>query len=249
MRKLLCALTFAGMTLTGQSAFALPTINVTYAGSANFGAGGVGYYNGSIAPNPSGTNLVAVGIGGDSFTTTNHSYDFSATGQFNTWCVDIFHWLIGGTVTYNVATSTDLATVLGSTRTSQLLLLANDVYSTVDTANESAAFQLAVWAVAFGTANGSGHYAIDTTNSGFRVNSATQNAAYGQLANTWLSNLGAAPDTGNYKLTYLNDGTLNNTQDMVVFTSVSEPGPFSLLGIALAGMFWLNRRSRKTSAD
>jgi len=33
----------------------------------------------------------------DSFTSANQTYDFSATGQFNTWCVDIYHWLIGGT--------------------------------------------------------------------------------------------------------------------------------------------------------
>ena len=119
-RNLLSALTFVGLALLGQSAAAGPVISVTYAGAANFGAGAVGYYNGSVAPNPnSNVNLVAVGIGGDSFTTANRTFDFSATGMFNTWCVDIYHWMSGGTVTYNVGTATDLAGVLGATRTNQ----------------------------------------------------------------------------------------------------------------------------------
>ena len=76
-------------TFLSTSAFA-SLIQTTYAGSADFGSGGVGYMTGSIAPTQnSETNTSDVWIGGNSFTTTNQSYDFSATGQFNTWCVDI----------------------------------------------------------------------------------------------------------------------------------------------------------------
>lgn len=246
MKSVLSSLAMVGLLAASHSVFGT-TIAVTYAGSANFGSGGVGYYNGSVAPNPnSNTSLVGVGIGGDSFTSANHTYDFSATGQFNTWCVDIYHWLAGGSVNYNVGTGAELATSLsalrpgiptGATRVAQLGQLANDVYSTVNTKTESAAFQLAVWAITYGALDGTGHYSLNTTDSGFKVDSTTKNSAYGVLANSWLANLGTAPDTGNYKLTYLNDGTANNTQDMVVFTSiVPEPGTVALIAVGLLGL-------------
>lgn len=239
-----------GLAIGSQTALA-GTITTTFAGGANFGAGPVGYFNGAVAPNPnSSTSLVNVGLGGDSFTSSNHTYDFSATGMFNTWCVDIHHWMSGGTVTYNVATGADLAaqlnvlrpgTPLGATRVSQLVQLANEVYKSVDTKVESAAFQLAVWAITYGTADGTGHYQISTSNSGFKVDSATAGAAYGVMANGWLANLGTAPDTGNYSLTYLNDNTpinnrVNYTQDMIVFTPVPEPGPLVILAIGLLAL-------------
>lgn len=147
-------------TFLSTSAFA-SLIQTTYAGSADFGSGGVGYMTGSIAPTQnSETNTSGVWIGGNSFSTINNSYDFSATGQFNTWCVDIYHWMANGTVWYNVGSATDLVAALGATprsnpqlRVNQLLQLANEVYSTVDSKEESAAFQLAVWEISYGTAD------------------------------------------------------------------------------------------------
>lgn len=252
-----------GLAVASQSALAttITAITVTYAGSANFGSGGVGYYTGSVVPNPnSSSNLVGVGIGGDSFTSTNLIYDFSATGQFNIWCVDIYHWLNGGTVTYTVGTGADLAASLstlrpgtptGTTRVTQLSQLANEGYSSVNTKDESAAFQLAVWAITYGAVDGTGHYSINTTDTNFRVDSGTASSAYGVLANTWLANLGTAPNTGNYNLTYLNDGTQGITQDMVVFTtvpelvtltSVPEPATLGLLAIGLLGLRYGRRK-------
>jgi hypothetical protein len=190
----------------------------------------------------------------------------SSSGSFNTWCVDIYHWEIGGTVTYNVdTTGSVLASALntlrpsngtaadptGATRVQELVELADEQYKGVATGLTSAAFQLAVWEITYGTANASGVFQINTTSPSFLVDAGTLSGADngqtattsdGYLANQWLAELGAAPNTANYQLVYLYGGN-PTTQSMVVFTQVPEPATLALFVIGLFGIAYSRRRN------
>lgn len=254
MRRLLPLAALLGGCLFSQAASAYATVTATFDGAANFGHGQVAYEQGSIAPNPgSVTSPVAVDIGGDSFTVNGSSAGSGfATGSiFNTWCVDIYHWEASGSVTFNIETGNELASALnalhpstpdGAARVAALINLADEHYSSVNSGLTSAAFQLAMWAIAFDSPNATGQkYTVSTGNPGFSVDSGTFSGADGALANQWLASLGTAPNTGNYQLTFLSDGPAAS-QDMVVFTEVPEPGSMALVIAGLLGCMLIRRK-------
>jgi hypothetical protein len=135
------------------------------------------------------------------------------------------------------------------------------VYKGLSTTADSAAFQLAVWEITYGTIDSTlGYYQINGTDSGFNVDSTTLGASYTARANHWLKNLGLAPATGNYLLTYLDDGTAENTQDMAVFTavpplsmngltSVPEPNSIALLVTGLIGFVVTRRKKNQVQTN
>jgi hypothetical protein len=236
-----------GFVAVGQPAHA-GTVTLDWIGSANFGSGAVGYGSGQIWPNPSSSvydstpNLVGVGVGGDSMKVlATTSSAFSVNELVNTWCVDINHWLADGGVVYDVGGTADLVGVFGIDRTHDLQALVDQRYAEVDTKNESAAFQLAVWAIMFGTAGGDGLY--DLNSATFKTSAGITG---GTLAQGWLDALDNAAKTGSYKITYLFDASSPYSQNLISLSQVPLPGSGILMLSALGlGGIVARRRSRQ----
>lgn len=231
-------------------------ITATYkSGGAYLGnASQVGYRSGTVSPGPNGAVSANVSIGGNSFSATPDGQFGLPAGQFDAWCVDILHWLSTPSSIFNVVSGAKLATTLGTVRpapptgaqrVADLDRLADLYYADLDTKNESAAFQLAVWAITYGSKGANG-YQINTTDANFHVDTGTDTSAWGLLADQYLAGVASnTVATSNYNIIYLEDASAgaDKTQDMVVFVkssastnNVPEPGSLALVGLALVGV-------------
>ncbi len=239
----------AGASLGGLLASAAPahaSQMFVYSGGyySQIGDYGVAGYDQVAISNTTPGNSVAggsapvaseVGAGADMLTPSP-----GPGSALQTYCVDVAHYLIGtgGTATYNVLADTDPATISyfsgvytganGATIVNNLEHLASNWLGSVNSTDASAAFQIAVWDLTFG--------------SGF---SASANGADAAAVNTlvaqYLGNLGGAITE---QLTFLQDPTWTSgmqvSQHLITFTPVPLPAAGWLL---LSGMLALALRS------
>jgi hypothetical protein len=212
---------------SGQSGYDYSNISQAPAGYANAVTGTVLTGGDALVPNAGGATLDA-------------------------YCVDLSHYLFIGTnpVDYNLLSDSASAAVNyfsslytganGAAIVTSLEHLASNALSQVNNADTSAAFQIAVWDIAFGAANGSGF-------------SVTANGADASTVNgdvTTFLNLAAQGGAITQRLTFLQDDGTNNgsIQDLVTFNPVPLPAGLWLMisGLGVLGSVMRLRPTRIT---
>lgn len=181
-------------------------------------------------------------IGGTTAATGGFNVHVDSGSTFEAWCVDIWQWLGGTNYTYQpspLGVSLDAGKVtFTQTTIDNLSRLATEAHASVVDATTSAAFQAAIWAIAFDAPG-----AYNLSSGAFTMSGP---AAVTQQAQTWLDNL-AAYSPGAYSVGIWSSPT---QQDVVVFSHVPEPGTYLMLltGLGLMGFTARRRNLSKTAA-
>jgi len=152
--------------------------------------------------------------------------------SFVTYCVDLYQHISFGTL-YSDYTAPGSTHVFANNRAYADLgrLYANA--GVVDTSIEEAAFQIAVWEIAYETTPGA--YALGSGAASFSGGSAAGGAL--GLAATWLSGLGN--DAGR------SISVIESTEHQdVIFAPVPEPSSYMLMLAGLLAMVEISRRKR-----
>jgi hypothetical protein len=232
--------------MTAQaSSFYFPGGYYTSGGSVDAsGDGYPGYDNSNIPSMPVGNSTAATGTvltGGDRLTPGTQG---SPTGpDILAWCIDLSHNInIGSTVSFNSLSDGNSNTITyfsslytganGAATISNLEHLASNWLGSIQTVDQSAAFQIAMWDIMF---NFSGTSAV--------VANGANAAAVNTDVQTYLSNL-SGPITE--RLTYLQDDGTNggSIQNLATFTPVPLPASvwFMLSGVTGIGLMARRRK-------
>lgn len=218
------------------------TVDLDYQGAAYSGyRAGTIYSNFNAAP---GLDALRAGAGGFSMNVgIEDSALFSSGQSITAWCVDIHHALLTSTpqwVTYTVGDRTKLTGVFNTAKVDKLQKLVNQRYATIDTIDESAAFQLAIWEILFEevASNSLNH-------AGGASFYASQFGPALALAENWLKLDGQ--NTGDYRITYLYDADRSdrvNSQNLITLTAVPLPAAAGLMlsALVVGGLVLRHRR-------
>ena len=152
--------------------------------------------------------------------------------SFVTYCVDLYQHISFGTL-YSDYTAPGSTHVFANNRAYADLGRLYASAGVVDTSIEEAAFQIAVWEIAYETTPGA--YALGSGAASFSGGSAAGGAL--GLASTWLSGLGN--DAGR------SISVIESTEHQdVIFAPVPEPSSYMLMLAGLLATVEISRRKR-----
>ena len=175
-------------------------------------------------------------------TTGGYNVHVGSGTSFEAWCIEVWQWLGGSDYTYQSSllgiTEDSGKVIFTQAKIDNLSRLASEAHASISNAATSAAFQAAIWEIAF---ENSGSY--DLSAGTFTM---TAPSSVTGLASTWLNGLGSY-SAGNYSISAWTSPT---QQDALVFTLISEPKTYLILltGIVLLGFAVHRRKFRKNAA-
>jgi hypothetical protein len=199
--------------------------------------------------------------GGSNITTGTIGLQTTAQGALNTYCVDLFDYIYLGNNSYtfnNNALAAGQGFSNGSSSNNiwtqnqvNLLtaLLGNGSLQTQSTVN-TAALQIAIWEVEYGTVAGNGSYNLTGTSQGFYFSKTSDSNSLSTLnqAQTYLNDATSGlwnAVSGTY-VSYLTANP-SGTQNLVYLATGSvttpEPSTVALFGLGLIGL-WAARRHK-----
>ena len=224
-RSIAAALAAAGFALASSAALAdtVKLSNYTYTPAKNV----------NVSIDLAGTSLDRIYAGG--------AGEFTGTwngATFKTYCLDLyefFHW--------NTSYNTYHLVEIDPGKAFDMGRLVTKYRAGVNTALESAAFQIALWEITY---ENTGIYSL--TAGSFKETAA--NDGVRTLAQSYLSDLGSVSNVHVAKLASVGYHTPSGTwvpgqQDFLVTTPVPEPSTYLLMVSGLAGIGFMVRRRRQ----